>query len=264
MAREVLVTGATGTLGHRVVGEATEAGHNVRALSRKSHVGYTGVHWAQGDLLSGEGIEAALDGIDTVIHCATQGTRAKDLVSATNLISAARRAKTANIIYVSIAGIDRIPLPYYKTKLRVEEALTASGLGHTIVRVTQFHDLIKTTFSAQRFSPAVFAIKGVRFQPIDTRDVADPSRIADRQRTRRSRRRHRRACGPRSRRTRPQVPDVDRQPSTGGFVASTRWHRRRFQDRRQPGAGKPDRENRLRPVSGCNYMTFLCLSPASS
>jgi uncharacterized protein YbjT (DUF2867 family) len=130
------------------------------------------VHWAQGDLLSGEGIGAALDGIDTVIHCATQGTRARDLVSATNLISAARRAKTANIIYVSIVGIDRIPLPYYKVKLRVEEALTASGLGHTIVRVTQFHDLIETTFSAQRFSPALFAIKGVRFQPIDTCDVA--------------------------------------------------------------------------------------------
>ena len=172
MARDLLITGATGTLGHRVVGEATEAGHNVRALSRKSHVGYTGVHWAQGDLLSGEGIEAALDGIDTVIHCATQGTRAKDVDSADNLIAAARRAKTANIIYVSIAGIDRIPMPYYKAKLRVEEALTASGLGHTIIRVTQFHDLIETTFSVQRFSPALFAVKGVRFQPIDTRDVA--------------------------------------------------------------------------------------------
>ena len=172
MAREVLVTGATGTLGHRVVCEATEAGHKVRALSRKLRVGYTGVHWARGDLLSGEGIDAALEGIDTVIHCATQGTRAKDVVSATNLISSARRAETANIIYVSIAGIDRIPLPYYKTKLRVEEALTGSGLGHTIIRVTQFHDLIETTFSAQRFSPVLIAIKDVRFQPIDTRDVA--------------------------------------------------------------------------------------------
>jgi uncharacterized protein YbjT (DUF2867 family) len=172
MAREVLITGATGTLGHQVVCEATEAGHKVRALSRKPRVGYTGVHWARGDLISGEGIGTALEGIDTVIHCATQGTRNKDVVSATNLISAARRAGTNNIIYVSIVGIDRIPLPYYKTKLRVEEALTASGLGHTINRVTQFHDLIETTFSAQRFSPALFAIKGVRFQPIDTRDVA--------------------------------------------------------------------------------------------
>jgi len=172
MTRHVLITGATGTLGHRVVGEATEAGHKVRALSRRSHVGYTGVHWAQGDLLSGNGIDAALDGVDTVIHCATQGTRGKDVVSANNLISAARRAGVDNIIYVSIVGIDRIPLPYYKAKLRVEEALAASGLGHTIIRVTQFHDLIETTFAIQRFSPALIAIKGVRFQPIDTRDVA--------------------------------------------------------------------------------------------
>lgn len=169
---EVLITGATGTLGHRVVCEATDAGHKVRALSRKPRVGYTGVHWAQGDLLTGAGIDDALEGLDTVIHCATQGTRDKDVVSANNLISAARRAATTNIVYVSIVGIDRIPLPYYKTKLRVEEALAASGLGHTIVRATQFHDLIETTFSMQRFAPALFAIKGVRFQPIDTRDVA--------------------------------------------------------------------------------------------
>lgn len=172
MAREVLITGATGTLGHRVVCEATDAGHKVRALSRKPHVGYTGVHWAQGDLLSGEGIDDALEGIDTVIHCATQGTRDKDVASANNLFSAARRARTNNIIYVSIVGIDRIPLPYYKTKLRVEEALEASGLGHTIIRVTQFHDLIEMTFRIQRFSPVLSAVKGVRFQPIDTRDVA--------------------------------------------------------------------------------------------
>jgi uncharacterized protein YbjT (DUF2867 family) len=171
MTRQVLITGATGTLGHRVVGEATEAGHKVRALSRRDHVGYTGVHWAQGDLLSGDGIDAALDGIDTVIHCATQGTHGKDVVSANNLISAARRAGIANIIYISIVGIDRIPLPYYKTKLRVEQTLEASGVGHTVLRATQFHDLITMSFSIQRFSPLLWSLKGVRFQPIDTRDV---------------------------------------------------------------------------------------------
>jgi uncharacterized protein YbjT (DUF2867 family) len=172
MASNVLITGATGTLGHRVVPEATEAGHKVRALSRRPHLGYTGVHWHQADLLTGEGIDAALDGIEVVVHCATQGTRGKDVVSANNLIEAARRAGVANIIYVSIVGIDRIPLPYYKSKLRVEGALAASGLGHTVVRVAQFHDLVATMFAIQRFSPLLFAIRGVRFQPIDTRDVA--------------------------------------------------------------------------------------------
>ncbi|MGH3677583.1 MAG: SDR family oxidoreductase [Mycobacterium sp.] len=172
MATSVLITGATGTLGHRVVPEATEAGHRVRALSRRHHVGYTGIHWQQGDLLTGDGIDAAVDGVDVIVHCATQGTRGKDVVSAHNLIDAARRAGVANIIYVSIVGIDRIPLPYYKAKLRVEQALAASGLGHTVVRVAQFHDLVETMFSIQRFFPLLMAIRGVRFQPIDTRDVA--------------------------------------------------------------------------------------------
>ena len=42
-----------------------------------------------------------------------------------------------------------------------------------MLRSTQFHDLIKTSFSIQRFSPVLWALRGVRFQPIDTRDVAE-------------------------------------------------------------------------------------------
>jgi uncharacterized protein YbjT (DUF2867 family) len=171
MTRHVLITGATGTLGHRVVGEATEAGHKVRALSRRGHVGYTGVHWSQGDLLANTGVDAAVEGVDVVVHCATQGTRDKDVTSTQNLITAARKAGVAHIIYVSIVGIDRIPLPYYKTKLRVERALDASGVGYTVLRATQFHDLIKMSFSIQRFSPLLWTLRGVQFQPIDTRDV---------------------------------------------------------------------------------------------
>ena len=171
MARQVLVTGATGTLGRKLVGAATAAGHNVRAMSRRSHVGYTGVHWSQGDLLANTGVDAALEGVDVVVHCATQGTGDKDVTSTENLITAARRAGVAHIVYVSIVGIDQIPMGYYKTKLRVEHALEASGVAHTVLRATQFHDLIKAIFSVQRFSPVLWTLRGVRFQPIDTRDV---------------------------------------------------------------------------------------------
>ena len=172
MTCEVLVAGATGTLGRQVVGAATAAGHRVRALSRRSHVGYTGLHWSQGDLLSGSGMDAAVDGIEVIVHCATQAIGNKDAVAADHLIGAARRGGVAHIVYVSIVGIDAIPLPYYKTKLRVEQALAASDIGHTVLRATQFHDLINASFSVQRFSPALLALRGVRFQPIDTGDVA--------------------------------------------------------------------------------------------
>jgi uncharacterized protein YbjT (DUF2867 family) len=172
MSRQVLVTGATGTLGRKLVGAATAAGHQVRAMSRRSHVGYTGVHWAQGDLSTNTGVDAAVDGVDVVVHCATQGTGNKDVTSTENLITAARTAGVAHIIYVSIVGIDRIPLPYYKTKLRVEQTLEASGVGHSVMRATQFHDLVKMSFTVQRFAPLLSTLKGVRFQPIDTGDVA--------------------------------------------------------------------------------------------
>jgi uncharacterized protein YbjT (DUF2867 family) len=170
--RGILITGATGTLGRKLVGAATAAGHHVRAMSRRSHVGYTGVHWAQGDLLANTGVDAAVEGIDVIVHCATQGTGDKDVTSTENLITAARQAGVAHIIYVSIVGVDRIPLPYYQTKVRVERALGESGVGHTVLRATQFHDLIKMSYSIQRFSPALWTLRGVRFQPIDTHDVA--------------------------------------------------------------------------------------------
>lgn len=177
MSRAVLVTGATGTLGRKVVGAATAAGHHVRAMSRRSHVGYTGVHWAQADLLANMGVDAAVEGVDVVVHCATQGTGDKDVTSTENLIAAARRAGVAHVVYVSIVGIDQIPLPYYKTKLRSEQALEASDVAHTVMRATQFHDLIKMTFSIQRFSPLLWTFRDVRFQPIDTRDVT--TRLVD-------------------------------------------------------------------------------------
>jgi uncharacterized protein YbjT (DUF2867 family) len=41
-----------------------------------------------------------------------------------------------------------------------------------VLRATQFHDLINTSFSIQRYSPVLWALRDVRFQPIDTRDVA--------------------------------------------------------------------------------------------
>ena len=148
------------------------AGHEVRGLSRHDHADASSVRWHRGDLLEGSGIDEAVAGVDVILHCATQATGDKDVHAARHLVDAARRAGVGHLIYVSIVGTDRIPLPYYKTKLQVEQIVTDSGVGHTVQRATQFHDLVKKICSAQRFSPVLLALRGVRFQPIDTRDVA--------------------------------------------------------------------------------------------
>ncbi|HET6499694.1 MAG TPA: NAD-dependent epimerase/dehydratase family protein, partial [Amycolatopsis sp.] len=69
-------------------------------------------------------------------------------------------------------GVDRVPFFYYRAKLETERAIEESGLPWTILRTTQFHDLIAAMWSAQKRLPVMFVPGGVRFQPIDVREVA--------------------------------------------------------------------------------------------
>jgi uncharacterized protein YbjT (DUF2867 family) len=161
--RTILVTGATGTLGTPTTTGLRAAGHDVRALSRR-----TGPGLVTGDLLSGAGMAAALDGVGTVVHLAT----GKDDVRATRiLLDTARTAGVEHLVLISIVGIDDIPLGYYRKKRVVEQLVTESGLPHTILRATQFHAFVERLFAAQRPLPLVLA-PAFEVQPIAAEEVA--------------------------------------------------------------------------------------------
>jgi uncharacterized protein YbjT (DUF2867 family) len=165
---KVLVTGGTGTLGREVVRRLVDAGREVRVLSRHPRPAprYESVAV---DLVDGTGLNAALSGVDTVVHCAS---RRHDVVAARNLIVAAERAGVGHLVYISIVGVDRVPLGYYRGKLEVERLIEQATLGWTILRSTQFHPLIARMPSMQRRSPVILALGGVSFQPIDVGEVA--------------------------------------------------------------------------------------------
>ena len=65
MTSPILVTGGTGTLGEHVVPLLREAGHDVRVLSRHGRESGDGVEYVTADLLKGEGIDAAMAGVET-------------------------------------------------------------------------------------------------------------------------------------------------------------------------------------------------------
>ncbi|GAA3802379.1 SDR family oxidoreductase [Streptomyces chiangmaiensis] len=162
----ILVTGATGTLGRLVTERLRDGGHEVRALSR--HAPQYAVDLIRG----GSGLDAAVSGVDTIVHCATT-PRGGDEKAAANLIAAARRAGVGHLIYISIVGVDRVPLGYYRTKLAVERLTEESGLGWTVLRATQFHDLPVQLFGALSKLPVMLLPAGVADQPVEVAEVAD-------------------------------------------------------------------------------------------
>ncbi|MGW5067933.1 SDR family oxidoreductase [Streptomyces cyaneofuscatus] len=161
----ILVTGATGTLGRQVAERLRTEGADVRGLSRRSP------SYAV-DLRDGKGLDAAVDGVDTIVHCASS-PRGGDDRAAGFLIEAARRAGVPHLVYISIVGVDRVPLGYYTVKHRVERMIEDSGVGATIQRTTQFRDLVLSVVSGAAKLPVLPVPAGVSVQPVDSGEVAD-------------------------------------------------------------------------------------------
>lgn len=166
----ILVTGGTGTLGRAVVDRLLATEQQVTVLSRRPRG--TKCPAVAVDLRNGEGLDAALTGQHTIVHCATTLGSA-DIGATRNVIEAAKRAEVAHLVYISIVGIDRVPLGYYKAKLATEQLIEGSGVPYTILRTTQFHDLLLRIFTALAKSPVMPLPSGVRDQPIDVGEVAD-------------------------------------------------------------------------------------------
>jgi uncharacterized protein YbjT (DUF2867 family) len=175
----VLVTGGTGTLGRLVTARLRHAGREVRVLSRQTRPASDGVESVTGDLATGAGIESAVHGAGTIVHCAG-GPKGDDVLART-LVRAASRAGTPHLVFISVVGADRIPVVsrmdrlmygYFGFKGAAERVVADSGLPFTTLRATQFHDLVLTMAQALTRLPVVPA-PALRFQPIEAAEVAD-------------------------------------------------------------------------------------------
>lgn len=160
----IMVTGGTGTLGRLVTERLRTGGHEVRVLSR--HAQPYAV-----DLRKGTGLVEAVTGVDTIVHCASS-PRGGDEEMSRRLIDAARDAGVRHLVYISIVGVDQVPLGYYRSKLAVERMVEESGIGWTVLRTTQFHDLVLRVMQGFAKLPVMLLPAGVCDQPIDADEVA--------------------------------------------------------------------------------------------
>src|SRR5919201_1286402 len=177
----IVVTGGTGTLGRPLVARLREAGRQVRVLSRHEGEAAEGVERVTGDLITGAGVDAALEAAEVIVHCAgTRGAK-DDEVQTRNLVAAARAGRP-HLVFISVVGADRVPVEgrldramfgYFAAKLRAERTIAESGLPWTTLRATQFHDLVLETVQAMTRLPVVPVPPGMRSQPIDAGEVAN-------------------------------------------------------------------------------------------
>ena len=161
----MLVTGGTGTLGRQVVPRLQGAGCDVRVLSRHPQESADGVEYVVGDLRTDDGIESAVAGAGTIVHCA--GGPKGDGEATLNLVRAASRAGARHLVYISVIGGGPVPLGYFRSKLAAEQAVTESGLPWTTLRAAQFHDLVLMAAQKMARLPVLPIPRAIRFQPVD-------------------------------------------------------------------------------------------------
>ncbi len=188
---KILVTGATGFIGPKVVHALRARDRDVRALVRRperaTQLAGWGVELAKGDLTDPTSLRAALQGCTHVVHLVaiitgrpadfervmTQGTK--------DLVAAAKEAGVERFVLMSALGTSEASkdtVPYYAAKWAEEQEVVGSGLEYVILRPSfvfgRDGGALPTFMKQVRYSPVVTVIgPGLqRSQPIWVDDVA--------------------------------------------------------------------------------------------
>ncbi len=137
-----LVTGATGSIGRRVVRLLRQKEMSVRAFvrltSRYEELEHKGAEIFIGDLRFDKDIAKAVRGVRYIIstHGSDGDAQALDYRANIELIDQAKEQGVEHFVFISVLGADRgyEDAPTFKAKWEVEKYLKASGLNYTILR----------------------------------------------------------------------------------------------------------------------------------
>ncbi|MCU1447402.1 MAG: 3-beta hydroxysteroid dehydrogenase [Cryobacterium sp.] len=139
------VAEGTGTVGRHITDRIRQHGHEPVVLS-----------WSTGvDLLTGDGLAAALDGVDGVIdvvNTAALSARASKRFFGTNtatLLTAEAAAGVRHHVALSIVNAARVAAGYYAGKALQEDRVERGPVPWTILRSTQFHEFAAQTLGRQ-------------------------------------------------------------------------------------------------------------------
>ncbi|TDQ53274.1 SDR family oxidoreductase [Actinorugispora endophytica] len=163
-----VVIGGSGLIGSQVVRALAGAGHEAVPVSKS-----TGV-----DVVSGEGLAAALRGADVVVDVTNSPSFEDDAVmeffraSTGNQLAAEAEAGVGHHVVLSIVGVDQVPgVGYYRAKAAQEDIVRGGRVPYSIVRATQFFEFVDDILSWTTDGDVV-RLPSTLLQPAASADVA--------------------------------------------------------------------------------------------
>ena len=168
MNMRIAVAGATGNIGARTASILEGQGHQVVRISRSLGV----------DLITGDGLDTALEGVDAVVDTISSPPTDRDATKSyfgtttRNLLAAEERAGVRHHVLLSIVGIHRLEgNAHYEGKREQERLIQEGPVPWTIVPATQFHDFAGLVASWTE-QDGVATIAPLLVQPIAPDDIA--------------------------------------------------------------------------------------------
>lgn len=175
----ILVTGATGNIGHHVVNQLVQRGAPVRALVRNPAKAAfpADVDVVQGDLLDVEALRRAFDGVSTLFLL--NAVVPDEFTQALVTLNVAREAGVQRVVYLSVIHSDLyVNVPHFAGKFGVERMIEQMGFAATILRPAYFIDndvTIKDVVAGYGVYPMPVGARGLAM--VDARDIAEVAAI---------------------------------------------------------------------------------------
>jgi len=165
----IVVIGGTGRVGSKIVDRLREQGHEALPAAPS-----TGV-----DTITGEGLDAALDGASVVVDVSNSPSfEDADVLeffttSTRNLLAAEAAAGVGHHVAMSIVGCDRLPdSGYLRAKVAQEHLVRAGAVPFSIVRATQFFEFVESITAAAASGGDTLGVSPMLIQPMAAEDVA--------------------------------------------------------------------------------------------
>jgi len=167
MSTTLLVTGASGQLGRRVVELLLESGEeNIIAITRNpdklADFAEDGVDVRYGSFDEPDSLKAAFAGANRMLLISTDavGEPGKRLNQHKTAVQAAEEAGISHVVYTSLASADDSPVLFAPDHSGTEEALAASNMGYTILRNNVYMDMLIQTINQAYQIGGIFAAAG--------------------------------------------------------------------------------------------------------